>query len=145
VTGRASAALAALAPLLPSLAFLSCMGLAHLTAACDGPGDRSAEALWPKYCVRCHGEDGRGVAKQLARYPNADLTRSRARGGGARAFFERRIAQGYGPMPGFSRRLSRQELERLVNLSLKLAGIPETVPPRPSDDHPPPPPPTAGS
>jgi mono/diheme cytochrome c family protein len=128
-------ALSALAPL---MAFLAVPALALLAAACDRPGNRSAEVLWPKYCARCHGEDGRGVPKQLARYPNADLTRSRARGGAARAFFERRIAQGYGPMPGFSRRLSRPELERLVDLSLKLAEIPDEAPPRPPGDRPPP-------
>jgi mono/diheme cytochrome c family protein len=97
------------------------LALALLGAGCDRPGNRSAEELWAKYCARCHGADGRGVPRQLARYPNADLTRSRARGGEARAFFRRRIAEGYGPMPGFSQRLSPPELERLVDTSLRLA------------------------
>ena len=122
----------------PFPAFVVLLTFALATAGCDRPGDRSAGVLWSKYCARCHGDDGRGVPKQLARHPNADLTRSRARGAAARIFFERRIAQGHGPMPGFSRKLSRAELERLVDRSLELAGIPDSP-------KPPPPAPAGGS
>jgi mono/diheme cytochrome c family protein len=100
----------------------ACAVLALCFVACDGPGNRTTAELYPKYCARCHGEDGRGVPKQLARYPKADLTRSTARGGAAREFIYRRIAEGYGPMPAFARRLSRQEIERLVDYTLKLAS-----------------------
>jgi mono/diheme cytochrome c family protein len=92
-----------------------------MTTGCERPGDRGAAELYAKYCARCHGADGRGVPRQLARYPRADLTLSEARGDAARDFFHRRIAEGYGPMPGFSRRLSPQELERLVDYSLAIA------------------------
>lgn len=90
-------------------------------AGCERTGDRPAALLYEKYCARCHGADGRGVPRQVARYPKADLTRSEARGDAARGFFHRRIAKGYGPMPGFSRRLSPQEIERLVDYSLAIA------------------------
>lgn len=101
--------------------FMVALTAALLTGGCDGPGDRSADVLYGKYCARCHGDDGRGVPRQLARYPKADLTRSPARGDAARGFYYRRIARGYGPMPAFSRRLSPQEIERLVDYSLALA------------------------
>ena len=95
-----------------------------LGGGCRGPGDRSAAELYPRQCARCHGADGRGNPLQVGRYPNLDLTRSRARGGDARAFFRRRISRGYGPMPGFSRKLSAKEIERLVDYSLQLAARP---------------------
>ena len=106
------------------------LSVALLAAGCDGPGDRSAAELYTKYCARCHGADGRGVPRQLARYPKADLTRSQARGDAARGFYQRRIAEGYGPMPAFSRRLSPQEIERLVDYGLALAktGAPPAPP-----------------
>ena len=98
--------------------------LALLGGGCQRPGNRSAAELYPRQCARCHGADGRGNPVQLGRYPNLDLTLSRARGGDARAFFRRRISRGYGPMPGFSRKLSAAEIERLVDFSLQLAARP---------------------
>ena len=92
------------------------------SAACERPGNRSVQELYPKHCARCHGADGRGNPVQVGRYPNLDLTRSQARGAGARAFVYRRIAEGYGPMPGFSKKLSRQEIERLADYSLELGA-----------------------
>ena len=108
----------------PTTTALAIIALTLLCTACERPGDRSAAELYPRQCARCHGADGRGNPVQLARYPNLDLTRSLARGGDARPFFRRRIAQGHGPMPGFSRKLSAPEIERLVDYSLQLAAQP---------------------
>ena len=100
------------------------MALLLWGGGCERPGNRSAAQLYPRQCARCHGADGRGNPVQLSRYPNLDLTRSLARGGDARAFFRRRISRGYGPMPGFSRKLNAGEIERLVDYSLQLAARP---------------------
>jgi mono/diheme cytochrome c family protein len=107
-------------PALAVAALLAAAGLAGFSG-CDRPGNRSAAELYPKYCARCHGPDGRGVPRQTKSHPKADLTLTEARGGGARDFFYRRIAEGYGPMPAFSRKLSPQEIERLVDYTMALA------------------------
>ncbi|HXO22885.1 MAG TPA: cytochrome c [Thermoanaerobaculia bacterium] len=91
-----------------------------LLAGCGEPDDRTAEELYPKYCARCHGKDGKGDPRNVNLYPNLDLTHSKLTGKGSRGILYRRIAQGYGPMPGFSHRLSTEEMERLVDYSLKL-------------------------
>jgi mono/diheme cytochrome c family protein len=39
-----------------------------------------------------------------------------------------RIAEGYGPMPAFKRRLEPQEVERLVDYTLQLSRPPKETP-----------------
>ena len=55
-----------------------------------------------------------------ALYPGLDLTRSEMIAKGARTVIHRRIAQGYGPMPGFAHRLSPEEIQALVDFCLEL-------------------------
>jgi cytochrome c5 len=93
--------------------------LAVSAAAC-GPGDRTAEEIYPKVCARCHGADGKGAPQQVRLYPKADLTISELRGIPGRRAIYRRIAEGYGPMPGYAHKLSQAEIERLVDYCVKL-------------------------
>jgi mono/diheme cytochrome c family protein len=89
--------------------------------ACGPPtGNRTAEELYPKYCAKCHGADGKGDPRQVSLYPNLNLTTSKLAGPGAHLAVYNRIAQGYGPMPGFSHRLSAEEMSRLADYSMKL-------------------------
>lgn len=88
--------------------------------ACGPKADRTAEQLYPEYCARCHGADGRGDPRNVNLYPNEDLTRSRLTGQGAHLLIYRRIAEGYGPMPGFLHKLSAVEIGRLADYSMKL-------------------------
>ncbi len=97
--------------------------LAAALAGC-GPSDRSAAGLYHDYCARCHGADGRGDPRSIGLYPNLDLTiaplvRSRARSG-----IYHRIAEGYGPMPGFAHHFEHQEIEALVDYTLRFAPPP---------------------
>jgi mono/diheme cytochrome c family protein len=95
--------------------------LLPLALACGGPQeDRTAEKLYPEYCARCHGADGKGDPRNVNLYPNLDLTRSRLTGKGAHFLIYRRIAEGYGPMPGFAHRLSAIEMGRLADYTMKL-------------------------
>jgi mono/diheme cytochrome c family protein len=105
-------------PPIAILATLAALALAAL--ACGRHEDRTAEQLYPEYCARCHGADGRGDPRKIDLYPNLDLTRSKLTGKGAHLLIYRRIAQGYGPMPGFAHRLSAVEIGRLADYSLGL-------------------------
>lgn len=92
-----------------------------LAAACAPPGNRPPQELYTTYCARCHGDRGGGVDRLRAADPKVDLTASAAIRRGDRAQVEERIANGVGTMPGFARRLSEEELARLVDFTLQLA------------------------
>jgi mono/diheme cytochrome c family protein len=47
---------------------------------------------------------------------------------GDRAAIRKRIAEGTGPMPAFKRRLDPQEVERLVDYTIKLSHSPKETP-----------------
>jgi mono/diheme cytochrome c family protein len=92
-----------------------------LLAACGPPdSSRSPEELYPKYCARCHGADGKGDPRQVGLDPNLNLTTSKLVGKGAHLAIYNRIAQGYGPMPAFGHRLSPEEMNHLADYCLKL-------------------------
>ncbi|HVT19034.1 MAG TPA: cytochrome c [Thermoanaerobaculia bacterium] len=89
------------------------------SAGCGGHDRQSAAALYKEYCARCHAPDGTGDPRSLNLYPNLDLTTSamvRQRNRGA---IYSRIASGYGPMPGFSHRLDHEQIESLVDYTLR--------------------------
>jgi len=81
--------------------------------------------LYDDYCARCHGEQGEGDPRGLRNYPHLDLRASPMVRRGDRAAVRQRIAEGSGPMPGFTRRLTRQEIERLVDFTFQLGRFPE--------------------
>lgn len=93
-----------------------------MIACAPAPGDRGPEALYARYCARCHGDDGRGDAEKNLLNPGLDLTASDWAADGARTEIHERIADGHGSMPGFAKRLSEDELEGLVELVLGMSG-----------------------
>lgn len=76
--------------------------------------------LYTTYCARCHGRAGDGDPRHLDRYPYLDLHASPMVVKGDRAAVRQRIADGHGPMPGFSHRLAPGEIERLVDFTFQL-------------------------
>lgn len=87
-------------------------------AGCE-PRDRSGPGLYAGYCARCHGEPGEGPKRRSRTYPHTDLRASPMVRSGDREAIRRRIAEGHGPMPGFARRLTPEELDRLVDFILR--------------------------
>ena len=84
--------------------------------------------LYETYCTRCHGDRGEGVPRSLTLYPHASLLASPMALRGDRAAIRERIAEGFGPMPAFKRRLDPQEVERLVDYTIQLSRIPKETP-----------------
>ena len=95
-----------------------------LVAGCARKNLTSPE-IYELYCTRCHGERGQGDPRSLTLYPHANLLVSPMMLRGDRAAIRERIAEGYGPMPGFKRRLTPQEVERLVDYTLQLSRTPK--------------------
>lgn len=95
------------------------LALLAVLAGCADTRDRSAPALYKGSCARCHGDRGQG-AKKVKLYPYLDLLSSPMVSRGDRAAVRRRIVEGYGPMPSFRRRLAPEEVERLVDFTLRL-------------------------
>lgn len=90
-----------------------------LAATSCGPKDHSAPGLYQAYCARCHLASGKGDPRSVPLYPNLDLTTSQLVRLRARGAIYHRIAEGYGPMPGFSHRLEQREIESLVDYTLR--------------------------
>ncbi|MFL6199789.1 MAG: c-type cytochrome [Thermoanaerobaculia bacterium] len=82
--------------------------------------DRSAPGLYRSYCRRCHGPSGEGPQRPVRLYPRLDLRSSPMVLRGDRAAVRQRIAEGHGPMPSYSKRLTPEELERLVDFTLQI-------------------------
>jgi mono/diheme cytochrome c family protein len=82
--------------------------------------------LYETYCTRCHGDRGEGDPRSLTLYPHASLLASPMARRGDRAAIRERIADGFGPMPAFKRRLDAQEVERLVDYTIQLSHLGHT-------------------
>jgi mono/diheme cytochrome c family protein len=90
-----------------------------LAAGCAKKPETPPE-LYAAYCARCHGQGGEGDPRSAKLHPNLDLLVSPMVRRGDRALIRDRIAKGKGPMPGFARRLSPQEIESLVDFTIEL-------------------------
>jgi mono/diheme cytochrome c family protein len=99
--------------------------LAVLFAGCARKNLTTPE-LYDRHCTRCHGERGEGDRRSLTLYPHANLLASPMALRGDRAAIRERIAEGFGPMPAFKRRLDPQEVERLVDYTITLSHLGHT-------------------
>jgi mono/diheme cytochrome c family protein len=86
--------------------------------------DRTPPGLYRTYCMRCHGHHGEGQPRALKLYPRVNLLRSTLIRRNDRDAVRRRIANGKGRMPAFQRKLTREELESLVDYTIRLATTP---------------------
>jgi mono/diheme cytochrome c family protein len=110
--------------LLPRTALL--LAAALLLAGCGKP--KTTPEMYKRYCARCHGGNGEGNPKSLRLYPNLDLIESPMVRRGDRAAVRQRIAEGHGPMPAYQRRLTPEEIERMVDFTFQLARSPKETP-----------------
>ena len=96
--------------------------LAPLLLGACGPSD-PGERVWVRKCSGCHGKTGKGKPGYAARFPFADLTDGKFRHGTDRASVVKLVADGgnpSSPMPAYRERLSREELEAVTDLVLKI-------------------------
>ncbi|HEX9942814.1 MAG TPA: cytochrome c [Thermoanaerobaculia bacterium] len=91
-----------------------------LLAGCSSK-NLTTPQLYKRHCARCHGARGEGHPRGLRLYPNLDLLSSPMVRRGDRAAVRQRIVEGHGPMPGYSRRLTPQQIERLVDFTFQLS------------------------
>ena len=106
------------------LALVALVPLVWLSLACAR--DRSGPGLYRSYCQRCHGAEGQGPDREVKLYTYLNLRRSPMILRRDRAAVRQRIVEGHGPMPGFRRRLNPEELERLIDFTLRLPQTTQT-------------------
>jgi mono/diheme cytochrome c family protein len=107
--------------LIISLAFLTWLGT-RVSATVPEPvvnsNPRSAPRLYAKYCISCHGRDGRAKTRK-ARYNHArDISESKWQDDVSDERIFNSIMNGRnvrGEMPAFSKQITDQEAEALVN------------------------------
>ena len=86
-----------------------------MTGEASRSSARSAAELYTKYCASCHGKDGRAKTVK-ARFNHArDLTDPVWQDRAADERLFNTIMKGKEKMPGFSKKLSEQEIESLVS------------------------------
>lgn len=88
--------------------------------ACDG-GPTPAQ-LYTEHCASCHGADGRGDPRRRGFYAGLDLTASPLVQEGRDGLVYRRIAYGYGAMPGFQHKLDTNQLLGLTEYTLQFSA-----------------------
>ena len=103
---------------------LTVLSMIWLSMACAR--DRSGPGLYRSYCRRCHGAEGQGPDREVKLYPYLNLRESPMVLRRDRAAMRQRITEGQGPMPGFRRRLNPEELERLIDFTLRLPSSTRT-------------------
>lgn len=91
---------------LPSLA---------ITGEANHSGTRSAAGLYSKYCASCHGKDGRAKTFKAKLNHARDLTDSAWQDQKSDERLFNSITNGKRKMPGFSKKLSEQEIDSLVS------------------------------
>ena len=94
------------------------LAIPFLASACASESPELGKQLYMAHCSECHSEDGRGDPRQRGLYPALDLTGSEMVAKEANGIIYRRIANGYGSMPGFSHKLEHQDLLRLTEYTL---------------------------
>jgi mono/diheme cytochrome c family protein len=77
--------------------------------------DPDGHALYTTHCARCHGADGAGDRRSVGLFPGLDLHKAPPIVTHAHGAAYRTIAQGYGAMPGFSHKLTLEEIEAVVS------------------------------
>jgi mono/diheme cytochrome c family protein len=93
-----------------SLLFL----MAPLTFVDCSP-DPDGQVLYKAHCARCHGAEGTGDPRSVGLFPGLNLRTAQPVQAHAHSVVYRTIAQGYGAMPGFSHKLSLEEIEAVVS------------------------------
>lgn len=105
-------------PRIASFALVLALGA---QAGCAGDTDPGAR-VWRKKCAACHGADGAGRTRFAEGRPFADLTDGRWRHGPGRDAVRRLVADGdpKSPMPPFAGRLTPEEIDAVVDYTLRL-------------------------
>jgi len=105
------------------MCFVCCTGA--LATHANSSADRSAPQLYRKYCVSCHGTDGRSKTSK-GRFNHArDLTNPEWQDDVSDERIFNSIMNGRnvaGTMPPFSNKINQREAESLVNFVRKLRG-----------------------
>lgn len=81
-----------------------------------------------EHCAVCHGPEGEGDPQRRPLEPGVVLTRSELIRRQADGVVYRRIAFGWGAMPGFSHQLEHEDLLAVAEYTLSLGRDPQPAP-----------------
>ena len=99
--------------------------IAVFAVKANGSNERTARQLYRKYCVSCHGSDGRAKTSKGKFSHARDFTDAQWQEEVTDERIFNSIMNGRsvrGNMPAFSNKMSQQEAESLVNFVRRLKG-----------------------
>ena len=97
-----------------AIAFGVSLGSPVITGEVSHSSVRSAAESYTKYCATCHGKDGRAKTVKGKLQHARDLTDSAWQDDASDERLFNSIMNGKRKMPGFSKKLSEQEIDSLV-------------------------------
>ena len=98
-----------------AIAFCLLLTGGSLTLEANHGSERRAAELYTKYCVTCHGKDGRAKTAKSRLNPARDFTDREWQDSVSDERLFNSIMNGKRKMPGFSKKLSEKEVEALVS------------------------------
>ena len=98
---------------------LAALLLATGLAGC-GPEDDSPRGVYRNQCARCHGLDGGGNPRAVDTKPGLNLKESELVRSLDREAIRRHIVDGKGTMPAYGEKLTAEEIDAMVELSIEL-------------------------
>ena len=108
---------------------LTAVVVAAALAGC-GPEDDSPRGIYRDQCARCHGLDGAGNPRAVDTKPGLNLKESELVASLDREAIRRHIVEGKGTMPAYGEKLTPEEIDAMVELSIQL-GLGSSAPAAP--------------
>jgi len=99
-----------------------------------GPDDDSPRGIYRDQCARCHGLDGGGNPRAVDTKPGLNLKDSELVRSLDREAIRRHVVEGKGTMPAYGEKLTPEEIDAMVELSIELGlGRPAPATPEGTD------------
>jgi mono/diheme cytochrome c family protein len=107
--------------LLSGALILSLLAFAAVSAA-GGEKEGHPSALFLEYCAKCHGEDGKAQTPKGKQLKARDFTDGEFQSSKSNADLVKTVTRGGEQMPAFGKKLSVEQIERLIKEDVRGFG-----------------------
>lgn len=100
----------------------SLFGFAGAVSAPAKNKEGHPSALFLEYCAKCHGEDGKGQTPKGKQLKARDFTDGEFQSSKSDADLVRQVTRGGEQMPAFGKKLSAEQIEKLIKEDVRGFG-----------------------